>query len=276
MISATVLMVLFLSALAVASNITVENSVKKAFSNYQKAVKSGNFKKAWNCYSTSFQSKENYESFIKGIDKDSRDIVSGLIVEEINPTKSTSVILKTKVGGFWGKFAKKKKFYFRFVLEEGSWKIQEMYQSSFSRPPRRGYRPEDFSKLDENTQKEITAIRQFCMKYTTSLSNLDFRTAWGCLEKKDLSYEKFLTFGPVRKLKKDESFRKYYASLTVLDIKISGDKATADIGRKKDSETGTVYVLNKTGNTWKITDTFDTTSLRFDEDRLPLFYFEKE
>ncbi len=158
----TVFLLILLPVLSVFSDNTSEKSVKKAFKEYQKALKKEDYKKVWNSYSMSFQSKENYENFIKGFDKDLRAVYSSLKIEEINSTDS-NVILKTKLGGFWGIIVKKKKLYFKFILEDRKWKINEMYQSSFSRPLRRGYRPEDFSGLDENTKAEISAIQQLCL-----------------------------------------------------------------------------------------------------------------
>jgi len=252
-----------------------EKSVKKAFKEYQKALKKEDYKKAWNSYSMGFQSKQNYENFIKDFDKGLKSVYSKLKIEEINSTNS-NVILKTKLGGFWSIIVKKKKLYLKFILEERKWKINEMYQSSFSHPPRRGYRPEDFSSLDENTKAEISAIQQLCLTYTKSLSVQDFRTAWECYWEGRASYEKFLTFKWVKKIKNNESYRESWASLTVLDIKISGNKATADLGRKKEGEIEETFLLVKTENQWKIRNRFDTSSLCFDENKLPSFYFEDD
>ena len=270
----TVFLFMLLPAQSVLAESDSEKSVKKAFKEYQKALKKEDYKKAWNSYSMSFQSKNNYENLRNKFDKEMRDVFSSLKIEEINSTDS-NVILKTKLGGWWSIFTKRK-FYFKFILEEQKWKINEMYQSIFSRPPRRGYRPEDFSGLDENTKAEISAIQQLCLKYTKSLSVKDFRSAWECYWEGRASYEKFLTFKWVKKIKNNESYRESWASLTVLDIKFSGNKATADLGRKKEGEIPDIFLLVKTENQWKIRKDFDTTSLRFDEKNLPSFYFEDD
>ncbi len=91
-----------------------------------------------------------------------------------------------------------------------------------------------------------------------------------------MSYDRYLKWGYVRNVKKSESVRKDLASQLVLDIKFSGNKATADLGRKKEGEIEETFLLIKTENQWKIRNHFDTTSLRFDEKKLPSFYFEDD
>ena len=175
-------------------------SVEKAFGEYQAALKSKEYKDIWNSYSQSFRNDNNYDNFIKEYNKEKCDVYSGLKIEETIASDST-VILKAKVGGIWRSFAKKK-MYFVFVAEEGTWKINDLYLSNFSRIPRRGFRPEDFSGLDEKTKSEIEAVQQLCYTYSKSISDRDFRTAWECYRKNSVPYKKFLLGDIFARLKK--------------------------------------------------------------------------
>ena len=149
-------------------------------------------------------------------------------------------------------------------------------KSVFSRTPRRGYRPEDISGLDENTKAEIEAIKQLCLTYTKSMSVLDFRKAWDCHLDGRASYDRFLKSGYVRKAEKEEFVRKWWASLKVMKIIISTDEATADLCREVEAENKMIFILKKAENQWKIRNMIYTDTLNFDEDKLPSFYFEED
>lgn len=270
LIFTTVCIVLFLPALAIASDSAMKQSVTKAFSDYQQAIETKNYKQAWDCYSANYQRENTFNKLKKRYDKNTRSIISGLMVLEINPTSSTTATLKTRMSGSGGKFV-----YYRFVFEDESWKIQEEFQSRFSRPPRRGYRPDDISKQDENTQKEITAVQKLSLKFLSNLSKKDFRTAWECMGNKRLTYDIFMNSGMVRVTQERESMIEYWDSLLVLEIKISENKATVDLGPIKDGAINMIFILDKTDTTWKIMDMISTDSRVTGEEKLPSLYFER-
>ena len=276
MLLTTVFLLMFLPVQSVSADSVSEKLVKKAFSDYRKALKKEDYKKVWNSYSRNYQSNNfnrSYDNFAKSIDKDSRKLFGNMKVKDTNSTKD-KITLITKPGGIYSRFTKTK-INVEFIREDGTWKINDLNKSIFSRIPRRGYRPEDFSGLDDKTKSEIEAIQQLCSIYTKSLSHQDFRTAWKCLWKKRSPFEKFLKYGYVKGIKKKDSVRKSWASLIVLDIKIENDNATVDIGRDRASDNKFIFLLTKENNQWKIITWHDTSSLGFDEDKLPSFYFEQ-
>jgi len=114
-----------------------------------------------------------------------------LKVEHIQTTDSTAV-LRAKLGGMLGRILGwriKRRFFFPFVLEDGAWRIRDIQLSSMTRRPRRGYRPEDFPGLDEETGTEIEAIQKLYTEFQQGLRDQDFHKAWktGCrVEKRRL------------------------------------------------------------------------------------------
>ncbi|MCE5252587.1 hypothetical protein LLG96_20480 [bacterium] len=270
-----VIFLIILPILSVYPDSNTEKSVKNAFGTYQEALNKEDYKTAWNSYSKNMQAKSSYEAFVKNYsDQETRDVYGSLQVVAIDSTDN-GFVLAAKLGGMWSRLAKKK-LYYRFIAEGGTWKINDFYpQSPFSRTPQKGYLPGDIASLDAETKAEVAAIQQVCLTYTKSMSAMDFRKAWECYWDGRIPYDRFVNLKYVRRIRENESIRQYLASLTVLNIKYSENQATADIGKENEKDFSTIYLLVKNGGQWKLRKEYDITSLGFGEDDLPAFYFEQ-
>lgn len=264
------------AALTAFSGNTTEGLVREVFKGFQNALKKEQYEIVWKSFSREFREKNRYEDFLRDWDKESRKMFAGLKVEHIQTTDSTAV-LRAKLGGMLGRILGwriKRRFFFAFVLEDGAWRIHDIQKSSMTRKPRRGYRPEDFSGLDEETGTEIKAIQKLYTEFQQGLRDQDFHKAWECWwEGSRPSYERFLKWGLVRRMKKKGKSRRFWTTATLLEIRTSGNEATADIGWE---DPITVLLLIHAEDKWKIRRMIGMDSLDFDEKMLPEFYFEPE
>ena len=270
------IILMFGTSLTALAEHTAEELVKETFGEFQHALKKEQYEIVWKRFSREFREKGSYENFVGDWDKESRELFAGFKVEHIQASDSTAV-LRAKLGGMLGRILGwriKRRFFFEFVLEDGAWRIRGIQKSSMMRRPRRGYRPEDFSELDEGTGTRIKAIQKLCAEFMQGMRDQDFHKAWECYwEGSRPSYERFLEWGFVRAAKKKEKSRRFWTTVAVLEIRILGNKATADIGWDDPID---VLLLIHTEGKWKIRDMICMDCLDFDEKMLPEFYFEPE